>query len=62
MNVSQRVKNNETIKRTKNYYKQGNLGFIEAVRTITDKYYSGELAHDEAELAIKQICRIKLPY
>ena len=62
MNVKKRVSENERIQRTKNYYQYGNTSFLEAVKSIMSGFESGEIASDEAELAIRQISRIKLPY
>lgn len=62
MNVKQRVAKNEKIQTIKNYYQYGNISFLEAVDAILKGFETGLIASDEAELAIKQISRIKLPY
>lgn len=62
MNVKKRTVNNERIQKVKRYYYSGNISFLEAIKSIMNGFESGELASDEAELAIKQISRIKKPH
>ena len=61
-NVSKRVKSNGRLQRIKDYLQNGNLTFLEAVRAVMEMFQNGLLAVDEAELAIRQINRIKLPH
>lgn len=62
LNVSKRVASNGRLKRIKDYLQNGNLTFLEAVRAVMEMFQNGLLAVDEAELAIRQINRIKLPH
>ena len=52
----------EEVQEIINHYQYGNIMFIEAVQCIINKCVLDKITRDEAEKAIKQISRIKLPY
>lgn len=53
---------NEEAKKVIGHYQYGNISFLEAVQVIINKATFDKITREEAETAIKQISRIKLPY
>lgn len=53
---------NEEAKKVIDHYQYGNISFLEAVQVIINKATFDKITKEEAEKAIKQISRIKLPF
>ena len=53
---------NEEAKKVIDHYQYGNISFLEAIQVIINKATFDKITREEAETAIKQISRIKLPY
>ena len=53
---------NEEAKKVINQYQYCNVSFLEAVQAIINKAMFDKITREEAETAIKQISRIKLPH
>ena len=44
----------------KHYIERGMMGLMEAAKAVTDLYYKGYFAYDEAETAIRLLSKVKV--